>query len=139
MLSEIHTETDPYALERLFLLIIKKVFAILLQHLRSYKTVSLRWLSIKRGVVGNGIPRVLNFVDSTDDEEGWVISSESCGFLSIGARYYREVLPGEIVELTDSGFKSIGIVARPEGRPQAFCIFEYVYFARSDSIFEGKK
>lgn len=73
-----------------------------------------------------------------DEADGYVISSESCGFLSIGARYVREVLPGEIVELTRSGVRSVDIVERPNNKPQAFCIFEYVYFARSDSIFEGK-
>lgn len=71
------------------------------------------------------------------DAEGWVVSSESCGFLSIGARYVREVVPGEIVELTEAGVKTVTIVDRPEGALPAFCIFEYVYFARSDSIFEG--
>ncbi|CAG7825531.1 unnamed protein product [Allacma fusca] len=73
-----------------------------------------------------------------DDIEGWVISSESSGFLAIGARYLREVEPGEIVELTKHGVKSIGIVERPEDKLPAFCIFEYVYFARPDSIFEGQ-
>lgn len=67
-----------------------------------------------------------------------MISSESCAFPSIGARYVREVLPGEIVELTESGVRSIDIVARPKQRSSAFCIFEYVYFARPDSIFEGQ-
>ncbi|XP_047361475.1 amidophosphoribosyltransferase-like isoform X2 [Vespa velutina] len=76
--------------------------------------------------------------DDDDEAEGWVISSESCGFLSIGARYVREVFPGEIVELTREGIKTIDIVERPDNKPQAFCIFEYVYFARSDSIFEGQ-
>lgn len=69
--------------------------------------------------------------------EGWVVSSESCGFLSIGARYEREVYPGEIVEFTREGIRTVSIVERPDNKPQAFCIFEYVYFARSDSIFEG--
>ena len=73
-----------------------------------------------------------------EDIEGWVISSESSGFLAIGARYMREVEPGEIVELTKNGVKSIGIVDRPEDKLPAFCIFEYVYFARPDSIFEGE-
>lgn len=72
------------------------------------------------------------------DAEGWVISSESCGFLSIGARYVREVLPGEIIEMTKHGIRTIDIVSRPEAKMPAFCIFEYVYFARSDSIFEGQ-
>ncbi|XP_044731299.1 amidophosphoribosyltransferase-like isoform X2 [Chrysoperla carnea] len=78
---------------------------------------------------------------SSDDEtqaEGWVISSESCGFLSVGARYVREVYPGEIIELSKNGIQTIDIVERPESHSQAFCIFEYVYFARSDSIFEGQ-
>lgn len=70
--------------------------------------------------------------------EGYVISSESCGFLSIGARYVREVEPGEIVEMTKDGIRTIDIVERPDNKKQAFCIFEYVYFARSDSIFEGQ-
>lgn len=50
----------------------------------------------------------------------------------------REVEPGEIVEMTRNGIRTIDIVERPEQKKQAFCIFEYVYFARSDSIFEGQ-
>lgn len=46
--------------------------------------------------------------------------------------------PGEIVEITKEGIRTIDIVARPLDKKQAFCIFEYVYFARSDSIFEGQ-
>lgn len=76
--------------------------------------------------------------DDSRHAEGWVVSSESCGFLSIGAQYVREVYPGEIIEMTKEGVRTIDIVARPENKSQAFCIFEYVYFARSDSIFEGQ-
>lgn len=71
-------------------------------------------------------------------DAGWVVSSESCGFLSIGARYEREVLPGEIVRLTREGPSTVALVPLPSGKEQAFCIFEYVYFARSDSMFEGR-
>ncbi|CAH0600817.1 unnamed protein product [Chrysodeixis includens] len=70
--------------------------------------------------------------------EGWVVSSESCGFLSIGARYVREVLPGEIIEMSRHGVRTVDVVERPADKQQAFCIFEYVYFARADSIFEGQ-
>uniref|UniRef100_A0A3P9Q742 Amidophosphoribosyltransferase n=1 Tax=Poecilia reticulata TaxID=8081 RepID=A0A3P9Q742_POERE len=73
-----------------------------------------------------------------EDTEGWVVSSESCSFQSIGAKYYREVLPGEIVQISRFGVKSLSVVPRPEGDLPAFCIFEYVYFARPDSIFEGQ-
>lgn len=72
-------------------------------------------------------------------EEGWVVSSESCSFLSIGAKFVREVRPGEIIEFTRRGPQTICIVDRPEGKNAAFCIFEYVYFARADSILEGKE
>lgn len=50
----------------------------------------------------------------------------------------REVFPGEIIEMTKEGIRSIDIVERPPDKAQAFCIFEYVYFARSDSLFEGQ-
>lgn len=55
----------------------------------------------------------------------------------MGAKYLRDVYPGEIVEFTKEGFHTVSIMSRPDNRPQAFCIFEYVYFARPDSIYEG--
>ncbi|XP_036751069.1 amidophosphoribosyltransferase isoform X3 [Manis pentadactyla] len=88
------------------------------------------------------IGRLIPVSDINDKEkkssetEGWVVSSESCSFLSIGARYYREVLPGEIVEISKHNIQTLDIIPRSEGNPMAFCIFEYVYFARPDSIFE---
>uniref|UniRef100_A0A8C9RY48 Amidophosphoribosyltransferase n=1 Tax=Scleropages formosus TaxID=113540 RepID=A0A8C9RY48_SCLFO len=72
------------------------------------------------------------------DTEGWVVSSESCSFQSIGARYHREVQPGEIAQISKHGVKTLSVIPRPEGDAPAFCIFEYVYFARPDSIFEGQ-
>lgn len=48
------------------------------------------------------------------------------------------MLPGEIVALTRGGPVSCCIVPRPFPVDPAFCIFEYVYFARPDSIFEGQ-
>ncbi|XP_065217586.1 amidophosphoribosyltransferase-like [Planococcus citri] len=76
--------------------------------------------------------------ENDSEPAAWVISSESCSFISIGAIYVREVLPGEIVEITRDGVQTISIVERPDNRPPAFCIFEYIYFARADSIFEGQ-
>ncbi|CAH0548614.1 unnamed protein product [Brassicogethes aeneus] len=70
--------------------------------------------------------------------EGWVVSSESCAFITV-TRYVREVLPGEIVELTKNGPRTVDVVSTPEGKNLAFCIFEYVYFARPNSIFEGQE
>ncbi|XP_065733493.1 amidophosphoribosyltransferase [Phocoena phocoena] len=90
------------------------------------------------------IGRLIPVSDINDKEkkssetEGWVVSSESCSFLSIGARYYREILPGEIVEISRHNIQTLDIIPRSEGNPMAFCIFEYVYFARPDSIFEDQ-
>jgi amidophosphoribosyltransferase len=81
---------------------------------------------------------IVNADNPQENIEGFVISSESSGFQAIGARYIRDVEPGEIVELTKLGVKSLGHVGRPDDKLPAFCIFEYVYFARPDSIFEGK-
>src|SRR2546421_563133 len=71
------------------------------------------------------------------DEEGrpsYCVASESCAFDLIGARYLREVQPGEMVTLTEGGFRS-RIVAESDRR--AFCVFEYIYFARPDSKMAG--
>ncbi|KAG9511078.1 Amidophosphoribosyltransferase, partial [Fragariocoptes setiger] len=70
--------------------------------------------------------------------EGWVISSESCPFPSVHAKLKRDVEPGEIVKFERNKLpKTLAIMPRPASSPSpAFCIFEYVYFARPDSIVE---
>lgn len=66
---------------------------------------------------------------------GWVIASESCALGHIGAHLIREVEPGEIVVITKNGVKSF---REDNGGKRALCIFEYIYFARPDSIIQGK-
>lgn len=68
--------------------------------------------------------------------DAWVLASETCAFDLIQAEFVREVEPGEIVIINDQGVHSIQ--AFPEQRSRAFCIFEYVYFARPDSIISGR-
>src|SRR6266536_47984 len=63
--------------------------------------------------------------------DGWVLSSETCALDLIHARFVRDVEPGEIVIINEHGLKSLQ--AFPEQQRRAFCIFEYVYFARPDS------
>jgi amidophosphoribosyltransferase len=65
---------------------------------------------------------------------GWAIASESCAFDHIGAKFVREVEPGEIVVINKNGVKSY----HEESSKKAICIFEYIYFARPDSIIQGK-
>jgi amidophosphoribosyltransferase len=65
----------------------------------------------------------------------YVLASETCAFDLVQAEFIRELDPGEIIIISDSGIKSIH--TRPADR-QAFCIFEFIYFARPDSIFGGR-
>ncbi|MEZ4517776.1 MAG: hypothetical protein R3C44_13450 [Chloroflexota bacterium] len=68
-------------------------------------------------------------------ENGYVIASETSALHTIGASYVREVMPGEIIRLDTEGLTSFTGVKSTQ---RAMCIFEYVYFARPDSILEGQ-
>lgn len=72
--------------------------------------------------------------------EGWCISSESCPFPSVHAKLKRDVEPGEIIKFErNKQPKTLAIMPRPDfAKSPAFCIFEYVYFARPDSILESQ-
>jgi amidophosphoribosyltransferase len=65
---------------------------------------------------------------------GWAIASESCALGHIGAQFVREIEPGEIVVINKNGVRSF----TENGPRKALCIFEYIYFARPDSIIQGK-
>ena len=66
---------------------------------------------------------------------GWIFSSETCALDTIGATYFRDVKPGEMVVADRSGLTSYQIA---KGK-QKLDIFEFVYFARPDSILLGKR
>ena len=66
---------------------------------------------------------------------GWVFSSETCGLDAVGASFVRDVEPGEILKVSAAGLES---EAGAEAGPRASCIFEYVYFARPDSVLDGR-
>lgn len=65
----------------------------------------------------------------------YVAASESCALETVGAEFLRDVEPGEIIVVNEEGLKSIKTHVRPKAN---ICIFEYIYFARPDSIIEGK-
>ena len=66
---------------------------------------------------------------------GWVLSSETCALDVNGAEFVRDVLPGEMVVMDSDGLKSHRF---SNGKDVASCIFEYIYFARPDSIIDGQ-
>ena len=65
----------------------------------------------------------------------WILASESCAFDIIGAEFVRDIEPGELIVIDDEGVRSHRISLAAKSR---FCIFEYIYFARPDSVVEGK-
>lgn len=84
---------------------------------------------------GKGEPIARNPLHSPKANGGWVVASESCALLTIGAQFIREIEPGEIVTVGAEGLTSY---KDSSAREQALCVFEYIYFARPDSVIEGK-
>jgi amidophosphoribosyltransferase len=68
-------------------------------------------------------------------DDGWVLSSETCGLDIIGAEFIREIAPGEMVVIEGGRVESFHPFER---RSPRFCIFEHVYFSRPDSILGGR-
>lgn len=68
-------------------------------------------------------------------EQSYVVASESCALDSIGAAFVRDVLPGEIVVFENGQMRSIKTHCG-KTKPH-ICVFEYIYFARPDSVIEG--
>ena len=65
----------------------------------------------------------------------YVVASESCAVKAVGAKLIRDVEPGEILVFSDDGVTSIR--DHCETRPKKMCVFEYIYFARPDSVIDG--
>ena len=70
-----------------------------------------------------------------DLDGAWILASETCALDIIGARFVRDLKPGEMVVVTSKGIESLFPF---EPQKPRFCIFEYVYFARPDSSVEGR-
>jgi amidophosphoribosyltransferase len=69
--------------------------------------------------------------------DGWAVASESCALDTIGAQLIREVLPGELLAIGPDGVHSEQYSASPPP-PRAGCSFEYIYFARPDSLIDSQ-
>ena len=92
-------------------------------------------LLTKEGIYAMRDPLGLRPLCIGEMDDGYVVASESCALLTVGARPVREVEPGEIIKIDKNGITTIH---REPSEKQALCIFEYVYFARPDSKFEGQ-
>lgn len=69
-------------------------------------------------------------------DNAYILASETCALDTIGAEFVRDVLPGEVVTIDKDGIKSDTSMCLPKAK-EARCVFEYIYFARPDSNFDG--
>jgi amidophosphoribosyltransferase len=67
--------------------------------------------------------------------DSWIVTSETCALDIIGADFVRDIEPGEIVIIGTGGVRSIKPFTKV---PKRLCVFEYIYFARPDSVLEGR-
>ena len=88
-------------------------------------------LMMARDPMGNR-PLCLGRIDG-----GWVAASESCAFDHLGATFIREIEPGEVIYIDADGLQSYKPAEDIKQRT-AFCALEYIYFARLDSVLDGK-
>ena len=67
-------------------------------------------------------------------KDSYILASESCALASVDAEFIRDIKPGEIITITPEGIKSDFSLCQEK---KAHCIFEYIYFARLDSVIDG--
>lgn len=67
--------------------------------------------------------------------DSYVVASETCSFDLIGAKFIRDVEPGEVITFDEHGMQSFRL---PHNLNPAFCIFEFIYFSRPDSFLFGR-
>jgi amidophosphoribosyltransferase len=70
-------------------------------------------------------------------DNAYILVSESCALDTLGAEFVRDVCPGEVVTITKKGIVSDTSLCPADKSKEARCIFEYIYFARPDSVFDG--
>ncbi|MBI3783634.1 MAG: amidophosphoribosyltransferase [Deltaproteobacteria bacterium] len=111
--------------------VIDRIIAALAQVRGAYSLVFLTPNQLIAARDPNGFrPLVLGRI-----KEAVVVASETCALDLIGAKYEREVEPGEVLSISDAGIESF----RPfPSAPRTACVFEYIYFARPDSRVYGR-
>ncbi len=69
------------------------------------------------------------------DDGSYIVASESCALDAVGAKFVRDLEPGEILIFDKNGIRSI--LDHTKKTQRSICVFEYIYFARSDSVIDG--
>jgi amidophosphoribosyltransferase len=79
-------------------------------------------------------PLCIGFIAGGGHQPAHVVASETCALDTVNARFVREVQPGEMVIMNDHGLQSVRFQER---KKHAMCVFEFIYFARPDSIIKN--
>ncbi len=95
---------------------------------------SLLFLS-KGGVIATRDPFGFRPLVLGQFDDAYVVSSETCALDLVGAKFLREILPGELLTIDRGGLNSIILEEKKEKK---FCVFEIIYFSRPDSFYGGK-
>lgn len=90
----------------------------------------------EKEIVGVRDPHGFRPLSLAKKDDAWILASETCVFDLIGAKFVRDIEPGEVVVIDGKGITSLQ--AFPEHKRRAFCIFEFIYFARPDSTIMGR-
>ena len=93
-------------------------------------------ISSPRKLIGARDPFGFNPLCIGKRDNAYILASETCALDTIGAEFVRDVLPGEVVTIDKDGIKSDTSMCLPKAK-EARCVFEYIYFARPDSNFDG--
>jgi amidophosphoribosyltransferase len=91
-------------------------------------------LLTKDSLIGARDPRGVRPLVLGQLDNAYILCSETCALDIIGARFVRDIEPGEIVVIGADGVQSYSPFRR---QPSRFCLFEYIYFSRPDSVVEG--
>lgn len=81
-------------------------------------------------------PRGMRPLSLGKTEDGWIVASETCVFDSLDVKFVRDVEPGEVIMIDENGLHSDKTHCNKQ--KAALCIYEYVYFARPDSVINGR-
>jgi amidophosphoribosyltransferase len=97
------------------------------------------------GVIAARDPLGIRPLSLAELDGGYCFASETCAFDHLGARYMRDVAPGETILIDGEGVHSYplasnpGFVGEEAKQKEAFCVFEYIYFSRPDSYLRGER
>ncbi|MDR1464475.1 MAG: amidophosphoribosyltransferase [Oscillospiraceae bacterium] len=81
-------------------------------------------------------PLCIGTLGEAEQPAAYVVASETCALDAVGAKFLRDIAPGEIVVMDGDGLRSLPKHCDPQRRKH-MCIFEYIYFARPDSVIDG--